>query len=80
MEKFLQRRISLENLGDSFLDDAIIKELTREYIERVGLLLQEKAHESLIFNQGYIACLESIIRKMRQIKTRELAKEEDNSD
>lgn len=80
MDKFIGRRISLENLGDSVHDDAIIKQMIREFLDTIGILLQAKNLEELLFNQGKAAALQSMILKMRQIKAQELARESQDDD
>lgn len=66
MDKFLARRVLNEHIGpDGSFDDSLIKELTREYVDVIGVLLHEESPETIRYRQGYAACLANVITKMR---------------
>lgn len=77
MDRYIARRVSLENLGDSAFDDGIIKNLLQEYIMHLNGLLQEIDPVMVRYKQGYLACLESVILKLRQHNAKELANQEE---
>ncbi len=73
----MQRRVIQEFVGNSELDDGIIKHLLREYIGRIQILLKEEDLNMVRHHQGYIAALDESIRLMRQSVKQSIIKAND---
>lgn len=78
MERFIQRRVIQDFLGNSELDDANIKKLLGEYISRLQALIKEEDMDAVKYHQGYLAALDEAIKIIRlNVKKNIKGEEED---
>ena len=78
MEKFLGRRVVQEFLDDSVLDDAIIKQVIKKYIDQFDSLRKEPDPMQMRYTQGFIAALDWTINTMREQQRRSVVKEDED--
>lgn len=77
MDRFLERRVIQEFIGESSFDDATIKHLLREYIQQLDFLKKERDPRQVNYIQGYVAAFEKIIQVLReQIRKQTIQEEE----
>lgn len=74
--RFLSKRIS-NLLGESDLDDAVVKQLVSEIESHMESLLAQKDEKLIYYEQGYIAALRSCVEKVRYNNKKRLVQSED---
>lgn len=80
MERFMQRRVIQEFLGNSELDDANIKHLLKEYTSRLQALITEEDMDAVKYHQGYIAALDECIKILRTNIKKSIKNEEEDDE
>jgi hypothetical protein len=74
--RFLSKRVS-NLLGESDLDDAVVKQLLNEVEQHLEVLLTQEDQDRLYYEQGYIAALRSCVEKVRYNNKKRLVQSED---
>jgi len=75
-ERYLAKRIQ-NIIGDSELDDELVRALSQEIERYLEKILTTKDVNDLYYTQGYIAALRSCIEKARYHNKRKLIQEEE---